>query len=325
VQRRLFSSIALNSTLTASRHQRCSSSGCSRLLASSFLNFEGVFNMAEQQGIQSVDAAVLILRAMASVNRPMSLKDIASAANMTASNTHRYLVSFIKAQLICQERSSGKYDLGPFALQLGLAAMSRTDSITVATQVLHELLAEIDLPVTLSVWTPDGPTMIRWLDASHPLTVNHKTGSRSPMLTSASGRVFLTFETRGKIKNVLAAEIRARKSRKETTLISPEDVSALSSEVRRHGLARSIGERVNGINGLSAPIFDALGQLALTISTVGLEHSFDPSYGGTVARALRAAADRASILLGFRPHLQLITEDEQALSSGQKTPAPNAV
>ena len=276
--------------------------------------------MAEQQGIQSVDAAVRILRAMASVNRPMSLKDIASAAHMTASNTHRYLVSFIKAQLVCRESSSGKYDLGPFALHLGLAAMSRTDSITVATQVLHELLAEIDLPVTLSVWTPDGPTMIRWLDASHPLTVNHKTGSRSPMLTSASGRVFLTFESGEKIKNVLAAEIRARKSRKETTLISPEDVSALRSEVRRHGLGRSIGERVNGINGLSAPIFDALGQLALTISTVGLEHSFDPSYGGTVARALRAAADRASILLGYRPHLQPIAEEEQALSAGQKKP-----
>lgn len=278
--------------------------------------------MAEQQGIQSVDAAVRILRAMASVNRPMSLKDIASAAHMTASNTHRYLVSFIKAQLVCQESSSGKYDLGPFALHLGLAAMSRTDSITVATQVLHELLAEIDLPVTLSVWTPDGPTMIRWLDASHPLTVNHKTGSRSPMLTSASGRVFLTFESGEKIKNVLAAEIRARKSRKETTLISPEDVSALRSEVRRHGLGRSIGERVNGINGLSAPIFDALGQLALTISTVGLEHSFDPSYGGTVARALRAAADRASILLGYRPHLQPIAEEEQALSPGQKKASP---
>ena len=281
--------------------------------------------MAEQQGIQSVDAAVRILRAMASVNRPMSLKDIASAAHMTASNTHRYLVSFIKAQLVCQESSSGKYDLGPFALHLGLAAMSRTDSITVATQVLHELLAEIDLPVTLSVWTPDGPTMIRWLDASHPLTVNHKTGSRSPMLTSASGRVFLTFESAEKIKKVLAAEIRARESRKETTLISPEDVSALGSEVRRHGLGRSIGERVNGINGLSAPIFDALGQLALTISTVGLEHSFDPSYGGTVARALRAAAERASILLGYRPHLQHITEDDQARSPGQKSPAAKAV
>lgn len=271
--------------------------------------------MAEQQGIQSVDAAVRILQAMASVNRPMSLKDIASAADMTASNTHRYLVSFIKAKLVYQESTSGKYDLGPFALHLGLAAMSRMDSITVATQVLHELLAEIDMPVTLSVWTPEGPTMIRWLDASHPLTVNHKTGSRSPMLTSASGRVFLTFESEEKIKNVLAAEVRTRKSRKETSLTTQDEISALRSEVRRHGMGRSIGERVSGINGLSAPIFDALGQLALTISTVGLERTFDPSYDGVVARALQAAANRASILLGYRPHLGYTVKEQQAAPS----------
>ncbi len=259
--------------------------------------------MAEQQGIQSVDAAVRILQAMASVNRSMSLKDIANAAGMTASNTHRYMVSFIKAKLVSQDSSTGKYDLGPFALHLGLAAMARMDSITVATKILHELLAEIDMPVTLSVWTPDGPTMIRWLDASHPLTVNHKAGSRSPMLSSASGRVFLTFESEEKIKTVLATEIRSRKSRKDATFTTPEEIRALRSEVSLHRLGRSIGERVSGINGLSAPIFDALGQLALTISTVGLEHAFDPSYDGVVANALRAAADRASILLGYRPHL----------------------
>jgi DNA-binding IclR family transcriptional regulator len=276
--------------------------------------------MAEQQGIQSVDAAVRILQALSSVNRPMSLKDIAIAADMTASNTHRYLVSFIKAKLVYQETGSGKYDLGPFALHLGLAAMSRMDSITVGTQILHELLVEIDMPVTLSVWTPEGPTMIRWLDASHPLTVNHKTGSRSPMLTSASGRVFLAFESEEKIKNVLAAEMRARKGRKETTLVTQQEVSALRAEVRRRGLGRSIGERVTGINGLSAPIFDALGQLALTISIVGLERSFDPSYDGVVARALRAAADRASILLGYRPHLGHATSERQADSLQEKKP-----
>jgi len=285
-----------------------------------FLILKGVRIMAEQQGIQSVDAAVRILQALASVNRPMSLKDIANAADMTASNTHRYLVSFIKAKLVYQETSSGKYDLGPFALHLGLAAMSRMDSITVGTQILHELLVEIDMPVTLSVWTPEGPTMIRWLDASHPLTVNHKTGSRSPMLTSASGRVFLAFESEEKIKNVLAAEMRARKSRKETTLVTQQEVSALRSEVRRRGLGRSIGERVTGINGLSAPIFDALGQLALTISIVGLERSFDPSYDGVVARALRAAADRASILLGYRPHLGHATSERPADSFQEKKP-----
>jgi DNA-binding IclR family transcriptional regulator len=232
----------------------------------------------------------------------MSLKEIAAAAKMAASNTHRYMVSFMRADLVRQNVHTGQYDLGPFALHLGLATLARMDSMEIATQVLYELRAEVDMSVTVSVWTPDGPVMVRWLDASHPVTVNQKPGSHSPMLNSASGRVFLAYEAPEKVKVVLAAELRLRRSRKEQRLVSMEEVEALRAEVRRHGMGRSIGERVPGINGLSAPVFDALGQLALTISTVGLEHDLDPSYDGRIAVALRAATERASILLGYRPH-----------------------
>ena len=255
--------------------------------------------MAEQQSIQSVDAAMRLLQVLAATNRAMTLKEISAAVGMTASNNHRYMVSFMRASLVCQESDSGRYDLGPFALHLGLAAMGRLDPVTVATKLMMELRARIDLAVSLSIWTPDGPTMIRWLDSSHPLTVNIKPGSRTPLLNSASGRVFLSFEPQEKLKTVLAAELRVRRSRKETAWTTMEEVNALRAEVRRHGLGRVRGDRVSGVNGLSAPIFDAAGELALTISTIGLEYAFDASYNGAVAIALRDAAARASAQLGF--------------------------
>lgn len=256
--------------------------------------------MAEQQSIQSVDTALRLLQALAAAQQAMTLKDIASAAGMTASNTHRYMVSFVRAGLAVQDSGSGRYDLGPFALQLGLAAMRRTDAITIATRVMMDLREVIDLALTLTVWTPDGPTMIRWLDSSQPLTVNVKPGSRSPMLTSASGRVFLAYESVEKTRAVLGAELRARRARKETKWTTLDDAAALRLEVRKHGIGRVSGDRVAGINSLSAPIFDALGQLALTISAVGLEHGFDARYDGDVARALRAAAARAAAQLGYQ-------------------------
>jgi DNA-binding IclR family transcriptional regulator len=269
--------------------------------------------MAEQQGIQSVDAAMRVLKAMSSLNRPMSLKEIAAAADMTASNTHRYMVSFIRADLAHQESDTGRYGLGPFAIQLGLAAMARMDAIGIATRVLTELRDELDLPVTLVVWTPDGPTTIRWLESSHPLTVNIKPGSRAPMLTSASGRVYLSFEAEEKVKTVLAAELRVRKSRKESTFITLDEVEKLRAEVRKHRLGRVIGERVSGVNSISAPVFDATGQLVLSISCVGLAHALDPSYDGPVAAAVRAAGERASILLGYRPHLKSVNKQEKGI------------
>jgi DNA-binding IclR family transcriptional regulator len=257
----------------------------------------------KQQGIQSVDAAMRVLVALAKSNHAMSLKQIAQSADMTASNTHRYMVSFARANLVTQQAETGHYDLGPFALQLGLAAMVRMDAIAVATKVMAELLEEIDLPVTLAVWTPDGPVMIRWMDASQPVTVNIKTGSRSPLLVSASGRIFLAYEAEERTRALLATELRLRRARKETELISLNEVNLLKEEVRRHGLGRSLGIRVSGINALGAPIFDATGKLALTLSSVGLANAFDTSYDGNVAKAVKAAAARASVLLGYRvPH-----------------------
>lgn len=244
-----------------------------------------------------------VLVALAKSNHAMSLKQIAQSADMTASNTHRYMVSFARANLVTQQAETGHYDLGPFALQLGLAAMVRMDAIAVATKVMAELLEEIDLPVTLAVWTPDGPVMIRWMDASQPVTVNIKTGSRSPLLVSASGRIFLAYEAEERTRALLATELRGRRARKETELISLNEVNLLKEEVRRHGLGRSLGIRVSGINALGAPIFDATGKLALTLSSVGLANAFDTSYDGNVAKAVKAAAARASALLGYRvPH-----------------------
>lgn len=217
---------------------------------------------------------------------------------MTASNTHRYMVSFTRAGVVVQQSDTGLYDLGPAAIHIGLSAIARTDAVTVATQVMMELRAEVDLPVTLSMWTPDGPTTIRWLDASQPMTINVKPGSKSPLLTSASGRIFLSFKREQEIQAVLEAEIMARRSRGEIDLITMDEVRALQAEVRFQGLGRVRGERLAGVHSLSAPVFNAFGELAVTISAVGLEHMIDSSYEGNVARAVRSAAARASRLLG---------------------------
>jgi DNA-binding IclR family transcriptional regulator len=42
---------------------------------------------------------------------------------MPAAKAHRYLVSLIRVRMVVQE-ATGRYDLGPLAVQLGLASLS---------------------------------------------------------------------------------------------------------------------------------------------------------------------------------------------------------
>lgn len=250
------------------------------------------------QGIQSADAALRVLEVLANSSKSLTLTELAAAIGMTVSNTHRYLVSLSRAGMIRQEPGSNRYFLGPFALRLGLAALRTTDGFDAASRAMSELRDEIDMPVFLSVWTPDGPTMVRWLDASHPITVNVKPGSRSPLLGGASGRIFLAYEQPERLEPVLAAELRGAKAGRDS-YASMAAVKQLQETIRRHGVANVLGERVPGVNGVSAPVFDAFGSLVFAMTSVGLADQFDASYDSRFARAVRAAADRASAELGY--------------------------
>ncbi|MBS0553285.1 MAG: helix-turn-helix domain-containing protein, partial [Proteobacteria bacterium] len=76
-----------------------------------------------KHGVQSLEVGMSILKAMATGRRSMMLKDIAAAAGMPPSKVHRYLVSLIRSGLVEQDRLTSRYDLGPFALNLGLVAL----------------------------------------------------------------------------------------------------------------------------------------------------------------------------------------------------------
>jgi DNA-binding IclR family transcriptional regulator len=252
----------------------------------------------EQQGIQSADAAMRILVALAESARAMPLKEIAAAADMAPGNAHRYLVSMMRVHLVRQECANGRYDLGSLALRLGIAAMARLDAVEIAGEALVELRDEIDMPAFLSIWTEDGPTIVRWLDAGHDLSVNVRLGSRARLLGSASGRVFLAWGDPAHTRALIERELKAARGKGAPATWS--EVQAMQERIRALGVARVTGEGIAGINGLGAPVFDAAGRLQASITSVGLQEVFEVREDGPLAAAVRAAGERASHRLGYR-------------------------
>src|SRR3982750_3371336 len=91
-----------------------------------------------QRGIQSVEVGGQLLIALVGSGRPMALKDLAREAGMSPAKAHPYLVSFGKLGLIVQDAGSGRYGLGPLALQLGLISLQQFDPVRLATPLLRE-------------------------------------------------------------------------------------------------------------------------------------------------------------------------------------------
>jgi DNA-binding IclR family transcriptional regulator len=77
------------------------------------------------------------------------------------------------------------------------------------------------------------------------------------------------------------------------------DVEALFEDVRKHRMARVLGDLNPGLHGLSAPIFDHADSVAGVITIMGSAGLIDTSLDGRNAAALAEAAREVSRRMGW--------------------------
>ena len=254
----------------------------------------------EQRGIGSVEVGGQLLRVLTEADGPMMLRDLAASAGMTAAKAHPYVVSYMRLGLIEQDRASGRYELGPLALQMGLASMRRLNPVRIATDAIAELVLRINQTAYLSVWGNHGPTVVRIEEGTGAVHVNMRVGSIMSLLGTATGRVFAAFLPPKMIENFIESGVgRASVGDEAERQMTRSQVDKAVAEVKEKGLARAVERPIPGVNAFSAPVFDHSGSLALVITAIGPSHTFDADWGSPIAEELRKCAATVSMRLGF--------------------------
>jgi DNA-binding IclR family transcriptional regulator len=229
-------------------------------------------NGAAPGGIQALDAALSVLRILRSFDGPATLSDVAREAGMPPSKVHRYLASFIYAGLAVQKERSGRYDLGPEAAELGVAAISRNNFVVRAAEGLEELTQTTGQAAFLAVWSNSGPTVVRMERGPHLTTTSIGLGSTFPLLTSATGRVFLTYLPRQQLMPRLQLEIdRAATSGIRWPDLNPDlgSVEALMKKIRRERIAHVDGRYIPGLVAISSAITNWQGEIEVAVTLFG--------------------------------------------------------
>ena len=253
-----------------------------------------------RSGIQSIEVGFRLLDVLTNEPRAMMLRDLAKRAQMSPAKAHRYLVSFLRLGLVAQDPVSGRYELGGFALQMGLARLARVDGVKLARLALGELRDRLDVTVGIAVWGNLGPTVVHWTESSHPAKASLKLGDVMPLLGSATGLLFAAYLPRGKTAAMIERELAdSRRSAHTTGPRSEAELDRVLGEVREHGAARVAGMLLPTIHAFCMPVFDASGSLALGLIALGQEGAFDLSWEGEVAQALKACAAKLSYELGY--------------------------
>ena len=254
-----------------------------------------------RRGIQSVEIGTQLLVALGRHVAPMALRDLGKSAGIPVGKAHPYLVSFLKVGFVVQD-GAGRYELGPLALQLGLAKLQRLDPIKEASPLIEALASETEQSIAVAVWGNFGPTVVRLEEPIHPLHVNLRTGTVMSLAYTATGRLFAAYLPPKVVEKMMVddlARLRGPAGGRGAEELSKSQIEALLVETRLHGMSRTLGQPIPGIDAFCAPVFDSTNNLVLGITAMGPEATFDSDWNGRVAVPLKACALEISRRLGF--------------------------
>jgi DNA-binding IclR family transcriptional regulator len=248
---------------------------------------------ASRRGIQSVEIGFRVLAALAAESQPSTLGAVAKRSGLSASQTHRYLASLIASGMAHQDPSSGRYDLGPQAIQVGLAALARTDVFAEADPMIAEFTRETGRTTLVAARGPLGPTIVRWHAGRRPVITSLTVGSVLPLLGSATGHAFLGFmspeELAGAIEQETASDPRA----------ADIDVAAIRQRVRK-AMSASVDEMlIPGLRATAVPILDIQGHVAL-VATVMATPAFARKDDEKIVKTLKSVCQALTVRLGAR-------------------------
>ncbi len=227
--------------------------------------------MDERRGIGSVDTAMTILKVFADARGPLTLTEVGQRSGMSTSKLHRYLASLVAQGMLSQRERSGRYDLGPFALRLGVGALARNDFVNRTAAALPDLVEATGLTAMLSVWGNGGATVIRWERGRDHVVTSLGLGTVLPLIGSATGRIFLAFLP----SKMTAPHVPAGSRRMAETY--RKDVAAA-------GYATVGGDLIPGLYALAAPVLNWQGEAEAAVTLISTAPALTAPDGIALAR-----------------------------------------
>lgn len=233
----------------------------------------------QQASNRTVVFGLQLLKVVTNARKPIALTEIATQMSISPSRAHRYLSSLCQAGFVKKNLESGRYDVGPGVIELGIAAASRVGGMQMAKEAMEDLTAATGLVSYICIWGSNGPTIIRREQGTVQTAVRILEGSTLPMLT-ATGQIFLAYLPEERTRELLLRDLSdwnatAPKNRQVTV----EQIDKAVRRVRTARIARSTGMRNPTWTALSAPIFRGE-KFTMALTLIGLTRTFDAQQVG---------------------------------------------
>jgi DNA-binding IclR family transcriptional regulator len=225
-----------------------------------------------------------VLRAFNSIDRVMTLSELARAAELPKSTVHRLLGRLIELDAIEPHRDGYKISLGLLPIAANAPALAMRDLAMPYLAALHRWTAQT---VHLGVLRKFDVVYLEKLTLPRAPVGLTSVGARLPANCTAIGKALLAGEDFDDLAAFLPSPL---------PMLTPEsvrDIPVLIGQlrgVRESGVAREKNEAVVGVTCIAAPIIVH----GFTVGAISIAQSSDGSWNPKTETALRDAVARLS-------------------------------
>lgn len=243
--------------------------------------------------------ALEVLHVMvASTGRQWGVREIARAVGMPPSTTHRILALMKSEGLVAADPQTGGYELGPQFHRLAVLATPHNPLREIAMPVMTALVDRCNETALLGLYEPIRREMmfVASVESEHPLRYVIGLNEWIPIHAGASGLAILAFLPENERREILD-QVSWQQPFTPATLTDPKRLEDEIQKIQRQGYALTIGQRIDGIVGIAAPIRDArsrvIGDLTIAMPESRFSVHLEPhlaelviSYSGQISRQL---------------------------------------
>jgi IclR family transcriptional regulator, acetate operon repressor len=249
------------------------------------------YGAAATPGTQSIDRAGEMLARLLESDAPMSLGDLAEAADLPKSTASRLLTALERHGLVHQAGQRGKLEPGPAIMRFAHRGGVERHIVELAQPALDALSHASHETVNLGIPTPHGVDHLAQVDGRHFLGAGHWVGRRVDYHCTSNGKVFLAFG---------AAELPVGRLARMTprTIVGRAALDRQLEVVRRDGFATTIDELEVGLTALAAPVRGPTGRVIAALSISGPTLRLTRARVAELAPVLLHEADALSKRLG---------------------------
>lgn len=250
----------------------------------------------DKSRIQSIGKMMGILECFSTVNRHLSLAQVAMLSGLPRPTAHRMLSAMKEIGFIEQDVRTSSYGLGIRLFELGNIALANMDILREAKPFMDRLSNLSQESSHLGVFNGFEVIVVEREEPADRQSRSIQPNEASPAHCTGVGKALLAFQRAEVIEHVIAAGLKVYTA---TTISTPEALRKELATIRKRGYAIDDSEHQVWVRCVAGVIRNSSGHVFASVSVTGPADRMTDAKIASLAPLVVQTADSISRQLGY--------------------------